>query len=125
MRAGTMAAAAVAAVTAMGCKDTDTCLGGACPAVCVEVEVTCDASSASMFLVGERPDGSGLANAQAGANDLVLDNGVITAVIAALDAPADLSTTGGFLIDFGPSAGVDDLTILYQLAGILPEDTLS
>ena len=33
--------------------------------------------------------------------------------------------TGGNLIDYGPAGGTDDLNIIYQLAGILPDDAFA
>jgi hypothetical protein len=117
--------AATASALAAGCAD-DACLRGACPTPCAELAFACDGEpTATVGRLGDRPDGVGLVHAQGGDDDIVLDNGVVTAVIAALDAPQDLATSGGFVVDFGPTGGTDDLTILYQLAGILPEDTLT
>src|SRR4051794_10991043 len=66
-----------------------------------------------------------LARGQGAAGDYLLSNGVVTAVVSAIDAPTDLAPTGGVLIDLGPSGGTDDLTILYQLAGLLPDDAFA
>jgi hypothetical protein len=46
-------------------------------------------------------------------------------VISAIDAPNDLAPTGGNLVDFGVPGGIDDITLTYQIAGILPDDAFA
>ncbi|HEY5950321.1 MAG TPA: CehA/McbA family metallohydrolase [Kofleriaceae bacterium] len=58
-------------------------------------------------------------------DDILISNGRITAVFSALGSPTDLAPTGGNLIDFGIAGGVDDMTLTYQIAGILPDDAFA
>ena len=122
------AAAIVAGVLQLGCG-RKSCLGGDCEATrpCDGITFACPPEDMVLF-VGRRADlpaEFALALAQGGPDDAVLSNGVVTAVLNALDAPIDLGPTGGNLVDYGPAGGQDDLTILYQLAGILPEDAFA
>ncbi|MBK9037489.1 MAG: hypothetical protein IPL61_40635 [Myxococcales bacterium] len=117
--------AAMALVDA-GCG-RDSCLGGDCEATtpCGGLTFACATPRLYVGALAAAPPELGLARGQGAAGDVVLSNGVITAVVSALDAPTDLAPTGGNLIDLGPSGGVDDLTILYQLAGLLPDDAFA
>lgn len=118
---------AVVALLTAGCG-RESCLGGDCEATtpCDRLgEATC---ADPVVRVGPRattPAALIPARAQAADGDVVLSNGVVTAVVSALDAPTDLAPTGGNLIDLGPVGGADDLTIFYQLAGLLPDDAFA
>jgi hypothetical protein len=115
-----------------GCTP-NTCLAGdtACNNVgaCRSINGTfsCDAPQLAAGDVAEL--GIDLADAEGVPGDLLLTNGVITAVIAAVDPTGEtnsgrgLAPGGGVLIDLGPSGGDDDLNYITQLAGVLPEDT--
>ncbi len=90
--------------------------------MCAPLRYSCDGDAVYLGTVADAPGGLGLEGAQAAQGDLVLRNGKVTAVLDALDAPHDLAPTGGNLLDFGPTGGRDELPLLYQLAGILPDD---
>lgn len=111
----------------MGACSSPSCLGGDCAATapCGALTFSCATPSVWAGAVADAPAGLDLRHAQGAAGDTLLTNGVVTAVFGAIDAPIDLAPTGGNLIDFGPSGGDDDLTILYQLAGILPDDAFA
>jgi hypothetical protein len=110
-----------------GCAGDRSCLGGDCEATrpCGALSFACATPRLYLGPVAGAPAELRLAYGQGADGDTLVSNGVVTAVIGALDAPMDLAPTGGNLIDLGPAGGVDDLTILYQLAGILPDDAFA
>lgn len=129
----TARAACVAALVAalLGCRD-DSCLRGTCELPCADVsfvaEPTCLARVDLPLYVGRvagAPAEYRLARGNAADSDILMTNGLVTAVISAVDAPNDLAPTGGNLIDLGPYGGTDDMTLVYQLAGILPDDAFA
>lgn len=101
--------------------------GGDCEATapCGSLDFTCAAPMLVAGTVAEAPARLRLVRGQGADGDYLLSNGVVTAVISAIDAPTDLAPTGGVLIDLGVAGGTDDLTILYQLAGLLPDDAFA
>ncbi|MBZ0237584.1 MAG: hypothetical protein K8M05_35025, partial [Deltaproteobacteria bacterium] len=103
------------------------CLGGDCEATrpCDGLTFTCEAQALFVGAHAELPAAMRLELADGSTRAVALSNGVVTAVINELDAPIDLAPTGGTLVDFGPAGGRDDMTISYQLAGILPEDAFA
>lgn len=105
-----------------------TCLeGGDCAGVapCAKLSFECPASEAWIGRVGDAPAGVDLAFSEGTSADLLMTNGVVTLVLDALDQPHDLAPTGGNVLDFGPSGGVDDSNLIYQIAGILPDDAFA
>ncbi len=122
----TVALGAAVALSAAGCG-RDSCLGGDCEATtpCGGLAFACAAPRLYIGAVAAAPGELGLARGQGAADDVLLSNGVVTAVVSGVAAPTDLAPTGGNLIDLGPSGGADDLTILYQLAGLLPDDAFA
>ena len=126
---GTCVAVALVAALALvdlGCG-RDSCLGGDCEATtpCGGLDTACADPHLYIGALGTAPAELRLTRGQGADGDVVLSNGVITAVVSGLDAPHDLAPTGGNLIDLGPAGGIDDLTILYQLAGLLPDDAFA
>ncbi len=121
-----LALAALAALSALGAGcEGPSCLRGECRTPCPAVAFACDLTEVTVGRVADLGPGAIPTGGQGGAGDLVLRNAQVHAVIAALDAPGDLATTGGYIIDLAPTGGRDDVTAIYQLAGILPEDTFS
>ncbi len=116
--------ASALAVTLAGCQDSS-CLEGHCGTPCAELAFACTPRPLYIGPVSEAPAAYRLRLGDAAEHDLLISNGVVTGVISALDSPNDLAPTGGNLIDFGPAGGTDDLTIVYQLAGILPDDAFA
>jgi hypothetical protein len=120
--------AVLATITA--CRD-DSCLRGTCATPCAEVSFvaagTCSAGDGPLYVgpLAGAPAGARLVHGHAATGDIVMTNGVVTAVISAIDAPNDLAPTGGNLIDLGSYGGLDDITLVYQLAGILPDDAFA
>ena len=117
----------VALLASAGCSEK-TCLQGQCATPCQQLTFTCDNPAATTLYIGPVKDAPlqvQLNGGNAGANDILLSNGNITAVISQIDAPIDLAPTGGNLIDYGPAGGLDDITLVYQLAGILPDDAFA
>jgi hypothetical protein len=113
---------------AAACGHEETCIDGECPEPCERLEYVCEPRDLKELYAGRAGDAPmeyRLLRGNAAADDTLISNGVITAVISAPEHPNDLAPTGGNLIDFGPAGGVDDLTISYQLAGILPEDAFA
>ncbi len=121
-----VAVCAAVALFEAGCG-RDSCLSGDCEATtpCGELAFTCAAPRLYVGPVAAAPVELQLARGQGAADDLLVSNGVVTAVVSGIGAPTDLAPTGGTLVDLGPSGGVDDLTILYQLAGLLPDDAFA
>lgn len=118
----------VLVLVAQAACERKSCLdGGNCEATapCDALAFTCETPTLHASTVRDAPAGLRLTRGQGADGDYLLSNGVVTAVISAVDAPTDLSPTGGVLLDYGPAGGVDDLTILYQLAGLLPDDAFA
>jgi len=108
-----------------GCRDTS-CIDGACPVPCAAIQLTC--SEQPVFYqgpLGGAPAMLRVVGGNGGAGDIMISNGKVTAVISAIGAPNDLAPTGGNLIDFGPPGATDDVTLTYQIAGILPDDAFA
>lgn len=116
----------VASLTQLACKRTS-CLGGDCEATrpCDGLTFACADSRLFVGSHADLPADMRLALADGSTRAVALSNGVITAVINELDAPIDLAPTGGTLVDFGPAGAHDDMTIAYQLSGILPDDAFA
>jgi hypothetical protein len=116
---------ALVVVVVAGCRDKS-CLDGACelPCASAQAEAGCEAALFAGRL-GDAPAAVRLRYGNGGVDDIAISNGRITAVFSALDAPIDLAPTGGNLIDFGLAGGVDDTTLTYQIAGILPDDAFA
>jgi hypothetical protein len=111
-------------VVLTGCKD-DSCLDGRCPTPCAKLAFTCTARAMFVGRVADAPAEYRLVHGEGAADDTLVSNGIVTAVFSAPDHDNDLAPTGGNLIDYGPAGGVDDLTLVYQLAGILPDDAFA
>lgn len=110
------------------CGDSTSCLRGDCPAPCAKVAYTCEPREGAELYAGRVADAPAqvrLARAHGGAGDVLISNGIVTAVFADVGEPIDLAPTGGTLIDYGPAGGVDELTLIYQVAGLLPDDTFA
>jgi hypothetical protein len=108
-----------------GCREKS-CIDGNCELPCEAIALTC--TEQPVFFVGDAADAPPnlqLREGNAAARDTLISNGRVTAVISALDAPNDLAPTGGNLIDFGVAGGLDDVTLTYQIAGILPDDAFA
>ncbi len=115
----------VIAVTAGACHE-DSCLQGTCNQPCAGIAFEC--APASPLYIGrvvDAPMEYRLARASGAYNDTLISNGVVSATISALDAQFDLAPTGGNIIDFGPVGGSDDINLVYQLSGILPDDAFA
>lgn len=122
-----LVAVTLALAAHLACSRGPSCLDGDCEKTtpCEDLYFECETRTVRAEVLGALPATLQLARAQGAAGDYVLSNGVITAVISAIGAPTDLAPTGGNLIDLGPSGGADDLTIYYQLAGLLPDDAFA
>jgi len=119
---------AIAAAVAVGCGGKPTCIDGTCPTPCAKLAYLCEPQDLKPLYVGpvaSAPAEYRLARGEGADDDTLISNGVVTAVISAPTHDNDLAPTGGNLIDFGPAGGVDDVTIVYQLAGILPDDAFA
>jgi hypothetical protein len=75
--------------------------------------------------VSALPGGLDLRDAEGTGIDYVLQNGSVTVVIDALAEPHGLAPTGGNIIDMGGRGGADDLNLIYQIAGVLPDDAFA
>ncbi|HEY5924376.1 MAG TPA: hypothetical protein VIV11_22015, partial [Kofleriaceae bacterium] len=115
---------ALVAVLLAGCRDAS-CIDGECPLPCFAPAQGCTETERYAGRLGDAPPRLRLRYGNGGANDILISNGRITAVFSALDAPTDLAPTGGNLIDFGTSGDIDDVTLTYQIAGILPDDAFA
>ncbi len=121
---------AVLAYALAGCSSKQSCLEGTCPAPCAELAFVCEprGTAARPLYLGPAADAPAalrLTYGHAADADILISNGLVTAVISTVDAPNDLAPTGGVIIDYGPAGGADDLTVIYQLAGILPDDAFA
>ncbi|MBL4633386.1 MAG: hypothetical protein JKY56_05920, partial [Kofleriaceae bacterium] len=108
---------------------SETCLSGAkgCEEakICDDLAFHCQSSELFIGKIADLPGGLDLSEAEGTAMDFVLQNGLVTVVIDALSEAHGLAPTGGNIIDMGGRGGADDLNLIYQLAGILPEDTFA
>ena len=118
-----VAVVAIAAVVS-GCRDAS-CLRGQCPTPCAQLAFVCTPLPLYVGRVADAPFAYRLRLADGADDDVLLSNGSVTAVLSALDAPIDLAPTGGNLIDYGPAGGYDDVTLVYQVAGLLPDDAFA
>ena len=114
------------AASGSGCGK-ESCLRGDCEAVraCRALDFPCDPGGFYAGPVGDAPAALRLAHGQGAIDDLLLSNGVVTVVIDAIDEPHGLAPTGGNVIDLGPAGGADDLNLVYQIAGVLPDDAFA
>src|SRR5690606_2214652 len=89
----------LAALVVAGCRDSS-CIDGACKIPCEDVRFSCP-GPARLYVgrLGDAPADLRLRAGQGGADDILISNGYVTAVISALDAPTDLAPTGGNIID--------------------------
>lgn len=120
--AGLTALALLPACEPEGCiADVDGCV---VPSPCTEVSFECPTSAPATVRVATSDDAvpTSLA-ALVAPGDLVLDNGIVTAVIEALDHPHYLGPTGGNLVDLSNSGRDDDvLRQILAVTGLLPGD---
>jgi hypothetical protein len=119
---------AVTAGILAACNGKPSCLDGTCPTPCAALAYQCEPRDLKPLYAGRAGDAPlayRLQRGHAADADTLISNGIVTAVISAPAHDNDLAPTGGNLIDYGPAGGVDDLTIVYQLAGILPEDAFA
>ena len=110
------------------CRGKETCIEGDCPVPCAKLAYVCEPKDLRPRYVGlasQAPAEYRLLFGSAADDDILMSNGKVTAVISAPRHDNDLAPTGGNLIDYGPAGGVDDITIGYQLAGILPDDAFA
>lgn len=119
---------ALAALAGTGCEDS--CLGAdeSCTVStpCAQIHMECASANAphAHRLAPGDPIPRGL-DALASPGDVVLDNGVVTAVIDAIDHPHYVAPTGGNLLDLVSASGDDDaLTNVFQAVGLLPGDSV-
>ncbi len=108
---------------------SETCLSGAkgCEEakICDTLAFQCQSSELFIGKIADLPGGLDLSEAEGTPIDFVLQNGLVTVVIDALSEAHGLAPTGGNILDMGGRGGADDLNLIYQLAGILPEDTFA
>ncbi len=112
-------------VLASACRE-DSCLRGVCNQPCADIAFECTPTE-GLYVgsVANAPAALRLSRSSGADNDTLISNGIVTATIDALDARYDLAPTGGNIIDFGPAGGADDINIIYQLSGILPDDAFA
>ncbi len=123
--------ALIASLVGLAGCDPDSCLhtDGDCtvPTPCGALAIACEGGVAPTVRViapGERIPGG--IDALASPGDVVLSNGVITAVIDAIEHPHYVAPTGGNLLDLTSAAQNDDsLTHVFHGVGLLPEDTIA
>ncbi len=114
----------------LGCSSpAETCLGGArgCERalLCEGLSFSCEPSPLFVGKLADLPGGLDLRDAEGTAIDYVLQNGNVTVVIDALAEPHGLAPTGGNIIDMGGRGGSDDLNLIYQISGVLPDDAFA
>jgi hypothetical protein len=118
---------AVTALCASACRD-DSCLRGVCNEPCAEIAFECVPTVDQDLYVGSvanAPLGDRLSRSSGADGDTLISNGFVTATISAIGTPYDLAPTGGNIIDYGPAGGADDISLVYQLSGILPDDAFA
>jgi len=128
-----IAVSGVLALAIGGCA-SDSCLSGeeGCivSAPCQALEFECEAGGSlearlvttDDFAVNQSLLPGGM-DALAAVGDIVLSNGLVTAVIDALEHPHYLAPSGGTIIDLGtPGGGNDSLRNIFHATGLLPGD---
>ncbi len=126
MRLACVLAALLAALP--GCEQS--CLGAdeGCTVAtpCARLTFECASPNAPRVAVLRPGDPiPGGLDALASPGDVILQNGVVTAVIDAIDHPHYVAPTGGNLLDLVSASGDDDsLTHLFQAVGLLPGDSV-
>ena len=115
----------VLVTAALAACHEDSCLVGTCPRPCAALTFTCAAQPMYAGPVANAPASYRLVRGAGAGADTLISNGLVTAVIADPAGQLDLAPTGGTLIDLGPAGGLDDVTLVYQLAGILPDDAFA
>lgn len=110
-------------------RDDTTCLGGpqSCERapMCNDLSFSCAGGGLFVGKLGQLPGGLDLEGAEGTSDDFVLQNDSITVVFDALGEPHDLAPTGGNIIDMGGRGGKDDIVLIYQISGILPDDAFA
>ncbi len=112
-----------------GCTE-ENCLradeGCTVPSPCGELDFACATpTAATVRTLAEGDPIPGGIDALASPGDVVLSNGVVTAVIDALDHPHYVAPTGGNLLDLTSQSNADDsLTHLFHAVGLLPGDSV-
>tara|TARA_R110002073_G_scaffold332410_4_gene518381 strand:- start:4021 stop:6957 length:2937 start_codon:yes stop_codon:yes gene_type:complete len=110
-------------------QDDTTCLGGPqrCERapMCNGLRFSCSGGGLFIGKLSQLPGGLDLEGAEGTGDDFVLQNDSITVVFDALGEPHDLAPTGGNIIDMGSRGGKDDIVLIYQISGILPDDTFA
>ncbi|MBW2465087.1 MAG: PHP domain-containing protein, partial [Deltaproteobacteria bacterium] len=109
-----------------GCEQTCLDEDGHCTVStpCEALAFTCPSPTATVFTLGVGDPVVGGVDALAAPGDVVLSNGVISAVIDALDHPHYVAPTGGQLLDLVSASGDNDsLTHLFHAVGLLPGDS--
>lgn len=128
MRSVTVLALALLGV-ASGCAE-EGCFGAddgcSVPTPCDGLAFECAAPSASVRTLAAGDPIPGGIDALAAPGDIVLENGLVTAVIDAIDHPHYVAPTGGNLLDLVSASGDDDsLTHLFHAVGLLPGDSVA
>lgn len=112
-----------------GCGEP-TCLGDdetcTIATACAALEFECSGRIARVRELGASDRIPGGVDALASVGDVVLENGVVTVVIDAIEHPHYLAPTGGNLLDMTSAGGQDDsLTHVFHAVGLLPGDTIT
>jgi hypothetical protein len=99
---------------------------GACvpPSACQALTYSCaDRSLALRWSRGavDRAPGD---DALAATGDVVLENGLVTVALDAVEEPHFLAPSGGNILDLAPRASADDLNLIFHAVGILPGDAV-
>jgi len=109
-----------------GCEDTCLESDGQCTVStpCEGLAFTCASPTATVNTLAVGDPVVGGVDALASPGDVVLSNGVVSAVIDALEHPHYVAPTGGQLLDLVSASGDDDsLTHVFQTVGLLPGDS--
>ncbi len=125
-----LALTALLGATVAGCASAEGCMGGddgSClPAsACSGLVVVCDADAVQVRRIDRARSDAG-PKSGAAVSDLLLENGRVRAVFDALAAPHALAPSGGSLIDleFSDGSAADQLNVVFQAVGILPDDAV-
>ncbi len=116
------------AILSSGCESSCLSADGDCTVAtpCARLEFECaspNAPRAAVIASGD-PIPRGL-DALASPGDVVLSNGLVTAVIDAIGHPHYVAPSGGNLLDLVSESGDDDsLTHVFQAVGLLPGDSV-
>jgi hypothetical protein len=115
-----------AAIALAGCNET--CLGaeGDCtiPTPCEQISFECTGGTTNVRTLEAGDPVPGGLDALAADGDVVLENGIVTAVIDALDHPHYIAPTGGHLLDLA-SGDNDSLNHVFHAVGLLPGDSVA